>query len=114
MLETTAMMRKLITTALLTVAGAAIVAPAAHADDTRDYNDATSNFVLYTDPAAINAKTNGKQVVASIYGTSHPIYCKGATPKGPFTDCMQHDDFGWFHLSQTQLPQIGTVWVHLT
>jgi hypothetical protein len=114
MIETSAMMRKLITTALLSVAATAIVAPAAHAEDTRDYNDATANFVLYTDPAAINAKADGKQVVASIYGTSHPIYCRGAFPEGPFTDCMQHDDFGWFHLSQTQLPQIGTVWVHLT
>jgi len=109
------MMRKtFITTALLTAGAALALAPSAQADDYHDYNDATADFVLYTDPAAINAPTNHKQVVASIYGTSHPIYCKGTFPSGPFADCMQHDDFGWFHLQPTQLPQVGTVWVHVT
>jgi|GEM_PF-7037444 len=108
------MMRNLITTALLTAAAALALAPAAQAEDYHDYHDATSDFVLYTDPAAVNAQANHKQVLSSIYGFDHPIYCKGAFPAGPFTDCMQHDDFGWFHLQPTQLPQLGTVWLHLT
>ena len=109
------MMRKMITTALLTAAAALALAPSAQADDYKDYNDATANFVVYTDLAsAINAKANHKQVLASINGLDHPIYCKGTFPAGPFVDCMQHDDFGWYHLQPNQLPQIGTVWTHLS
>ncbi|MBU3060794.1 hypothetical protein KO481_04550 [Nocardia sp. NEAU-G5] len=109
------MMRKtFITTALIAAAAALAVAPSAQADDYKDYNDATADFVLYNTPAAATAQANHKQVLASIYGLDHPVYCKGTFPAGPFADCMQHDDFGWFHLSPTQLPQLGTVWTHLT
>ncbi|MBF6333774.1 hypothetical protein [Nocardia transvalensis] len=97
------------------VAGAALaVAPAAHADPTanpNDYSLQNDNFVVYTDPAALSAQANGKQVILSPYGTSKPIACRDNTT--PLDDCWQRDNFGWFPLQRTELPQIGTVWVHV-
>ncbi|WP_228823673.1 hypothetical protein [Nocardia blacklockiae] len=103
-------------TAALTVGAALALAPVAQADDAfdpYDYNVQTENFVNYTDPAALSAQQNGKQVIVSPYGTSHTIACRGNGADIPFYDCLQHDDFGWQPLSKTDVPQIGTAWVHI-
>ncbi|MFI5780335.1 hypothetical protein [Nocardia sp. NPDC051570] len=110
------MMRKLLATAALAAGAALAVAPAAHADpntDPHSYSLQNDNFIVYTDPAALQAKQNNKQVIVTPYGTSRPIACRDNGPDGPVEDCWQRDDFGWFPLSKTELPQVGTAWVHV-
>ena len=108
------MMRKSVVTAVLAAGAALMLAPAAHADPAADpahYSLQNDNFVAYTDPAALSAQQNGKQVIVSPYGTSRPIACRDNT--APLDDCWQRDDFGWFQLQKQDVPQIGTAWVHL-
>ncbi|WP_227979515.1 hypothetical protein [Nocardia spumae] len=108
------MMRKFVATAMLAAGAALTLAPGAHADPTVDpahYSLQNDAFVTYTDPAALQAQQNGKQVIVSPYGTSRPIACRDNT--APLDDCWQRDDFGWFQLQRQELPQIGTAWVHV-
>lgn len=108
------MMRKFVATAALAVGAAVTLAPAAHADPATDpahYSLQNDNFVTYTDPSALSAQQNGKQVIVSPYGTSRPIACHDNT--APLDDCWQRDDFGWFQLQKQDVPQIGTAWVHV-
>ncbi|WP_040722450.1 hypothetical protein [Nocardia veterana] len=108
------MMRKLLATAALAAGAALALAPAAQADPATDpahYSLQNDQFVVYTDPAALQAQQNGKQVIVSPYGTSKPIACRDNT--APLDDCWQRDDFGWFPLQKQELPQIGTAWVHV-
>ncbi|RDI66390.1 hypothetical protein DFR76_104136 [Nocardia pseudobrasiliensis] len=110
------MMRKFLATAALAAGAALAVVPAAHADpntDPNSYSLQNENFVVYTDPAVLQAKEAGKQVIVSPYGTSRPIACHDVPAGAPVDDCWQRDDFGWFPLSKTELPQIGTAWVHV-
>lgn len=111
------MMRKFMASVVFVAGAALALAPAAHADDPaadpNDYSLQNANFVNYTDPAALSAQQNGKQIIVSPYGTANPIACKGNGTTVPLFDCMQHDDFGWFPLSRTDLPQLGTAWVHV-
>ncbi|BCK58823.1 hypothetical protein [Nocardia wallacei] len=104
-------------TAFLTVGAALALAPVAHGEDAPfdpyDYNVQTDKFVTFTDPAALTAQQNGKQVVVTPYGTSRTIACRGNGADIPLYDCLQHDDFGWQPLSRMDLPQIGTAWVHI-
>ncbi|MFF0489613.1 hypothetical protein ACWDSJ_30030 [Nocardia sp. NPDC003482] len=108
------MMRKFLATAVLAAGAALALAPVAQADPAvtpNDYSLMNDNFVVYTDPAALNAQADGKQVIVSPYGTSRPIACRDNT--NPVDDCWQKDDFGWFPLQRQELPQIGTAWVHV-
>ncbi|MBB5914388.1 hypothetical protein BJY24_003255 [Nocardia transvalensis] len=104
-------------TAVLTAGAVLALAPGAFGDDAAidptDYNVQTDKFVNYTDPAALQAQQNGKQVIVSPYGTSRTIACKGNGADIPFYDCLQHDDFGWQTLQKQDVPQIGTAWVHI-
>ncbi|MCM6774862.1 hypothetical protein NDR87_25810 [Nocardia sp. CDC159] len=110
------MMRKFLAIAALAAGAALAVAPAAQADpntDPANYTLRTELFVVYTDPAALQAKENGKEVIVSPYGTSRPIACHDVPEGAPLDDCWQRDDFGWFRLQKQELPQIGTAWVHI-
>ncbi|WP_280266640.1 hypothetical protein [Nocardia wallacei] len=101
-------------TAVLAAGAALCLAPAAQADPVANpeiYTLQNENFVVYTDPAALSAQQNGKQVIVSPYGTSRPIACRDNTT--PLDDCWQRDDFGWFPLQKQELPQVGTAWVHI-
>ncbi|RJO76562.1 hypothetical protein D5S18_09735 [Nocardia panacis] len=108
------MSKKVLTLATLAV-GAALTAPGlAHAEpaDTTKFSDRTAEFVNFSDPAAINAQAQGKQLIVSPYGTRNTIACRGDGAAVPLYDCMQEDAFGWITLNKQDTP-LGTAWVHI-
>ncbi|WP_225731615.1 MULTISPECIES: hypothetical protein [unclassified Nocardia] len=109
------MFTKAITFATIAVGAALTVTGVAHADDAPDptqYSDHTADFVNSTDPAALNAKADGKQLIVSPYGTRSTIACRGDGVA--LYDCKQADPygFGWIVLDKQETP-LGTAWVHI-
>lgn len=92
----------------------ALAGPAA-ADETdpAEFADHTATFVSGTDPAALQAQAEGKNVIVSPYGTANTIACRGNGTTVPLYDCMQEDDLGWITLQKVDLPAIGPAWVYL-
>ncbi|WP_067861651.1 hypothetical protein [Nocardia shimofusensis] len=95
---------------VLAAAGGAHAEPAA--DPTR-YSDVTATFVDALDPAALEAKAQGKNLIMSPYGVSRTIACRGDGAAVPYYDCQQEDDLGWITLRLTDLPGLGPTWYYL-
>ncbi|MEU2255506.1 hypothetical protein [Nocardia xishanensis] len=109
-------MKKALTLATLVIGATMAMAGGAHAEPDADptkFSDFTATFVPATDPSAVNAAKEGKNVVMSPYGTSHTIACRGNGTTVPIYDCMQEDDLGWITLRKTDVPAIGPTWVYL-
>ncbi|WP_406266893.1 hypothetical protein OH799_21275 [Nocardia sp. NBC_00881] len=107
------MSKKVLTMATVAIGAALAPTGVAHAEPNGDparFADFTAEFVAATDPAAINAKAAGKLLIASPYGTSHTIACRG-TDTADIYDCMQEDDLGWITLQKTETP-LGTTWIY--
>lgn len=103
------MIKKTIAAAALAAGALLALAPAAGADiDPTQFNDQTANFVAYNDPAAINAKADGKLLIISTHGTSRKIACKGDIATELY-DCAQDDDFGGVWLKPIDTP-LGKAW----
>ncbi|MFC8047199.1 hypothetical protein [Nocardia sp. NPDC057353] len=91
----------------------ALAAPASADDvDPARFGDYTHTFVSGTDPAALQAAQQGKNVIVSPYGTANTIACKGNGTSVPLYECLQEDDLGWITLQKVDLPGIGPAWVY--
>ncbi|MFC6013656.1 hypothetical protein [Nocardia lasii] len=77
--------------------------------DPAKYADFTTSFVNYTDPAALNAATDGKYIIISPQGTSSTIACRGNGTDVEIYDCQQEDAFGWYPLRKIDTP-LGPAW----
>ncbi|MBF6071089.1 hypothetical protein IU488_19085 [Nocardia farcinica] len=109
-------MKKALTVASLLIGAALAGTGLAHAEPAADptqFSDVTATFVAATDPAALTAKADGKNVVMSPYGVSRTIACRGNGTTVPLYDCMQEDDLGWITLRRTDVPGIGPTWIYL-
>ncbi|MCU1646060.1 MAG: hypothetical protein JWN03_6335 [Nocardia sp.] len=108
------MIKKSLTVAALAAGVVLTLAPHAGADsvDPTKYADVTANFVSYTDPAALNAKANGKLLIMTPYGVNNTIACRGNGLDVAWYDCQQQDAYGWIVLKQLDTP-LGTAWAEL-
>ncbi|WP_280253830.1 hypothetical protein [Nocardia abscessus] len=107
------MSKKVLAAATIALGAALSLTGVAHAEpngDPHKFYDFTTEFVAATDPSAVNAKAAGKLLIASPYGTSHTIACRG-TNTADLYDCMQEDDLGWITLQKTETP-LGTTWIY--
>lgn len=108
-------MKKAFTLAAIALGSTFALSGVAHAEPNGDparFAEWTTTFVSATDPGAINAKAEGKNVIMSPYGTAHTIACRGNGAEVPIYDCMQQDDLGWISLRLVDLPAVGPTWTY--
>ncbi|WP_067815794.1 hypothetical protein [Nocardia inohanensis] len=108
------MIKKTLTVAALVAGAAVALAPIAGADsvDPTKFSDRTADFVPYNDPAALNAKANGKLLIVSPSGVNGTIACRGNGVDVAWYDCMQEDAYGWVSLKEIDTP-LGKAWTTL-
>ncbi|WP_239476814.1 hypothetical protein [Nocardia arizonensis] len=109
-------MKKALTIAAIVLGSTFALTGVAHAEPNGDpakFADWTSTFVPATDPGAVNAKAEGKNVIMSPYGVGRTIACRGNGADVPIYDCMQEDDLGWISLRVIDVPGVGPTWTYL-